>query len=263
MKPRKLKLMMSILMLMGVYIAVYICLPANRAKSASNIFNIVSIFSNNDNNLEGNTTENNSDTQNIDMSNKKIVIDSGHGGIDPGKKSDTGILEKDVNLAIAFKLKKRLEAAGISVTMTRSDENGLYEESDSNKKIADMKKRCSIIEESNANAVVSIHQNSFQSSSVKGAQVFYYKHSAQGKLLAECIQNSFRQNIDETNKREAKADTTYYMLIHTKVPTVIAECGFLSNPSEAQLLITEDYQEKVAAALYNGIIDYLMQTGME
>mgnify|MGYP002768208456 FL=1 len=260
MNRTKLKLIMSILMIMGVYIAVYICLPANRAKVASNIFNIISMWNNEGSNSDNSTNDN---TENIDMSNKRIVIDSGHGGIDPGKKSDDGILEKDVNLAIAFKLKKRLEAAGISVTMTRSDENGLYQESDSNKKIADMKKRCSIIEESNANAVISIHQNSFQSSSVKGAQVFYYKHSVQGKLLAECIQNSFRQNIDETNKREAKADTTYYMLIHTKVPTVIAECGFLSNPEEAQLLVTEEYQEKVALALYNGIIDYLMHTGME
>ena len=259
MNRTELKLIMSILMIMGVYIAVYICLPANRAKVASNIFNIISMWNNEGSNSDNSTNDN---TENIDMSNKRIVIDSGHGGIDPGKKSDDGILEKDVNLAIAFKL-KRLEAAGISVTMTRSDENGLYQESDSNKKIADMKKRCSIIEESNANAVISIHQNSFQSSSVKGAQVFYYKHSAQGKLLAECIQNSFKQNIDETNKREAKADTTYYMLIHTKVPTVIAECGFLSNPEEAQLLVTEEYQEKVALALYNGIIDYLMHTGME
>ena len=260
MNRTELKLIMSILMIMGVYIAVYICLPANRSKVASNIFNIISMWNNEGSNSDNSTNDN---TENIDMSNKRIVIDSGHGGIDPGKKSDDGILEKDVNLAIAFKLKKRLEAAGISVTMTRSDENGLYQESDSNKKIADMKKRCSIIEESNANAVISIHQNSFQSSSVKGAQVFYYKHSAQGKLLAECIQNSFKQNIDETNKREAKADTTYYMLIHTKVPTVIAECGFLSNPEEAQLLVTEEYQEKVALALYNGIIDYLMHTGME
>lgn len=260
MNRTELKLIMSILMIMGVYIAVYICLPANRAKVASNIFNIISMWNNEGSNSDNSTNDN---TENIDMSNKRIVIDSGHGGIDPGKKSDDGILEKDVNLAIAFKLKKRLEAAGISVTMTRSDENGLYQESDSNKKIADMKKRCSIIEESNENAVISIHQNSFQSSSVKGAQVFYYKHSAQGKLLAECIQNSFKQNIDETNKREAKADTTYYMLIHTKVPTVIAECGFLSNPEEAQLLVTEEYQEKVALALYNGIIDYLMHTGME
>ena len=140
---------------------------------------------------------------------------------------------------------ENLNKSRVSVTMTRSDENGLYQDSDSNKKIADMKKRCSIIEESNANAVISIHQNSFQSSSVKGAQVFYYKHSAQGKLLAECIQNSFKQNIDETNKREAKADTTYYMLIHTKVPTVIAECGFLSNYKEKQKLKSDNYQKQL------------------
>ena len=245
-----LKIIMSILLIICVYLSVYVCLPEKSSRETW-LLSEDEIY----------PAKDNDDGQNmvIDMSDKKVVIDSGHGGIDPGKKSTDGMLEKDVNLAIAFKLKKKLEEAQISVTMTRSDENGLYEESDSNKKIADMKKRCSIIEDSNADIVVSIHQNSFQNSSVKGAQVFYYKYSADGKKLAECIQDTFKKYADGNNKRQAKSDSTYYMLVHTKIPAVIAECGFLSNPEEAQLLISDEYQEKVALSLYNGIIDYFMK----
>ena len=180
-----------------------------------------------------------------------MVIDSGHGGIDPGKKSDNGILEKDVNLSIAKKLQKKLIDTGFNVVMTREDENGLYSENDDNKKIADMKKRCQIIKDSKADIVVSIHQNSFQSQDVKGAQVFYYKHSVEGKKLAEILQASFKENLDSENKRVEKADSTYYMLVHTSAPTVIAECGFLSNPTEASLLNSSEYQQKIAEAIYN------------
>jgi N-acetylmuramoyl-L-alanine amidase len=193
---------------------------------------------------------------NIDLTSKTVVIDSGHGGIDPGKKSNNGIQEKDINLSIAYKLKQMLEEQEIKVVMTRTDDNGLYQENDSNKKIADMSKRCAIIDGCNPDIVVSIHQNSFQSASVKGAQVFYYKHSAQGKKLAQIMQNAFKEFLDPDNRRVEKADSTYYMLVHTSAPTIIAECGFLSNPDEAALLNTDDYQQKVAKALYEGIIKY-------
>ena len=123
----------------------------------------------------------------IDYEAKTVAIDSGHGGIDPGKISADGILEKDVNLAIASKLKILLEQSGITVIMTRADDNGLYQESDSNKKAADMKKRCSIINGSKADIAVSIHQNSYVGEASKGAQVFYYKQSEEGKKLAGII----------------------------------------------------------------------------
>ena len=90
----------------------------------------------------------------------------------------------------------------------------------------------------------------------KGAQVFYYKHSVEGKKLAEILQASFKENLDSENKRVEKADSTYYMLVHTSAPTVIAECGFLSNPTEASLLNSSEYQQKIAEALYKGIINY-------
>ena len=125
--------------------------------------------------------------ENIDYEAKTVAIDSGHGGIDPGKISADGILEKDVNLAIASKLKILLEQSGITVIMTRADDNGLYQESDSNKKAADMKKRCSIINGSKADIAVSIHQNSYVGEASKGAQVFYYKQSEEGKKLAGLI----------------------------------------------------------------------------
>jgi N-acetylmuramoyl-L-alanine amidase len=111
------------------------------------------------------------------------VIDPGHGGVDPGMLGVNDTVEKEINLAIAYRLKEKLEEQGIMVVLTRTTDDGLYAESDSNKKIADMKKRCSIISENKADIVLSIHQNSFSDSAVCGAQVFYYKHSEKGSAL--------------------------------------------------------------------------------
>lgn len=252
MNNKLLTVIMSLLMLISVYILMYIYLPGQswNVRGASGVAGNVQNAGN---------AENSHQPQNIDFTGNVVVIDSGHGGIDPGKTSSDGILEKEINLAISYKLKAYLEKAGMKVVMTRTDDSGLYDESDVNKKSADMKKRCDIIKECNADIVVSIHQNSFQSSSVKGAQVFYYKHSAKGKQLAQSIQQAFKEYLDEDNKRVEKADSTYYMLVHTSAPTVIAECGFLSNPEEAKLLTDEEYQDKVAMAIYYGIIDYFVK----
>lgn len=198
-----------------------------------------------------------SEVEEVNISDKTVAIDSGHGGIDPGKIGVGGIYEKNVNLAIAKKLKILLEQSGITVIMTRSDDNGLYNESDTNKKASDMKKRCSIINESNADAVVSIHQNSYVSGESRGAQVFYYKQSAEGKKLAGIIQRHIVNEADTTNKRVEKADSTYYLLLHTNVPAVIVECGFLSNPEEAGKLNSDSYQQKIARGIYNGLMEYL------
>ena len=250
---------MSVLLLLAVYFATCVYLPESAA--AGNMTEARQTDDGNSVNEQkaDNGAESYSDSININFADKVVVIDSGHGGIDPGKESADGILEKDINLAIAKVLKSKLENAGISVVMTRTDDNGLYSENDSNKKMADMKKRCAIIEECNADIVVSIHQNSFQSTSVKGAQMFYYKHSAEGKALAQIFQKTFKEYVDSTNQRVEKANDTYYMLLHTKAPTVIAECGFLSSPQEAALLNSAEYQEKIAAALYYGIIEYFSQ----
>lgn len=186
-----------------------------------------------------------------------VVIDPGHGGIDPGMLGVNDTVEKEINLQISFILKEKLEEQGIHVMLTRETDDGLYEEGDRNKKIADMKKRCSIIADSNADVVISIHQNSFSDSSVCGGQVFYYKHSIEGQKLAQCIQDAFKEQVDETNDRKIKQNDSYYMLIHTPCPTVIVECGFITNYEEAALLVTREYQDKVARAITGGVVRYL------
>ncbi|WP_434310105.1 N-acetylmuramoyl-L-alanine amidase [Hominifimenecus sp. rT4P-3] len=187
---------------------------------------------------------------------KVVVLDAGHGGSDPGKVGTNNALEKEVNLAIAKKVQAKLEEAGVEVLMTREDDGGLYQEGDSNKKIADLNARCRLIEKSGADITVSIHQNSYHDNSISGPQVFYYKDSAEGKKLAEILQASF-DGVVEKNTRKAKANDNYYLLLHTKCPLVIVECGFLSNPGEADQLITEEYQEKIAEAVSRGILGYL------
>lgn len=188
-----------------------------------------------------------------------VVIDAGHGGEDPGKVGINDVLEKEINLAIAKKLEAILLEQGYVVVLTRQTDDGLYASTDSNKKVADMKKRCQIIEEAKADIVVSIHQNSFSQESVCGAQVFYYKYSQRGQVLAEKIQTAIREYADEENKRTIKDNSTYYMLIHTPCPTVIVECGFLSNRSEAEKLCTDEYQNKIANAIYEGIGEYFKE----
>ena len=186
-----------------------------------------------------------------------VVIDVGHGGIDSGKVSADGILEKDVNLVIAKKLKTLLEQEDVCVTLTRDSDTGLYQESDSNKKVADLQNRCALIEKLNPDCTVSIHQNSFSSPEVKGAQVFYYGQSAEGEALAKLVQESLIRRVDPENHRQAKSNESYYLLKRTVSPTVIVECGFLSNPVEAELLTSEDYQNRLVWAIHMGVMEFL------
>lgn len=183
-----------------------------------------------------------------------IVVDAGHGGIDPGKVGINNALEKDVNLAIALKLERNLKENGVHVIMTRTDDNGLYNANDNNKKVCDMKKRLSIIEEANPTLAVSIHQNSYPDPSVSGVQVFYYKDSVKGKAAAEIMQTQLIKSLKPSKERVAKDNNSYYLLKKTSVPIMIVECAFMSNPVEAELLVNEDYQERVAWAIYMGIM---------
>lgn len=185
-----------------------------------------------------------------------VVIDAGHGGSDPGKVGINDALEMDINLQIAQMLKMFLEAEDIEVVMTRENENGLYEENASNKKVQDMKKRLEIIEKADPVLVVSIHQNSYHEEYVKGAQVFYYATSEKSKVLAEILQEQLR-TLDAENKRQAKGNESYYLLKKTAKPIVIVECGFLSNRQEAEKLITTIYQERVAFQIHMGIMKYI------
>ena len=186
-----------------------------------------------------------------------IVVDAGHGGDDPGKIGIHGELEKDINLAIAKKLQKILEKKDYRIVLTRDSNKGLYHRTAHNKKVEDMKKRCEIINKEKPVFTISIHQNSYPEEYVKGAQVFYYGQSQEGKELAEVLQKSLVAELDKENHRTAKANESYYLLKKTKTPTVIVECGFLSNRQEAELLSDAEYQQKVAVAISKGIENYL------
>lgn len=188
-----------------------------------------------------------------------VVIDAGHGGFDPGKVGINGAEEKDINLAIAKKVAEYLVAGDVKVIMTREDDAGLYDPASDNKKVQDMKKRVEIMDSAQPDLIVSIHQNSYPEEYVHGAQVFYHRDSEAGKELADCIQKQFVKLVDPENNRQIKANDSYYLLKKTAMPIVIVECGFLSNSAEAAKLITEEYQDRVAWAVYMGVERYLNQ----
>ena len=184
-----------------------------------------------------------------------VVIDPGHGGVDGGAEDDDGTPEKNINLNIALKLKQLAENDGWNVIMTREEDTGLYSEQNStirSKKTEDLKKRKEIFDSSAADAAVSIHLNSYTADrSVRGAQVFYADGSEESKMLAECIQDQMK------NRRRAMAKSDVLILQQAKVPTVIAECGFLSNYEESRKLRTDEYQNKLAKNIYSGIKNYI------
>ena len=169
-----------------------------------------------------------------------ICIDAGHGGSDPGKVGNSNILEKDINLSLALKLQKLLEKKNYKVYMTR---NGDYNLADS--------------KENDPMAVISIHQNSYPSSDVHGAQVFYPQGSEKSKQLADHIQSALIKGLDPNNHREAKANAEYYLFRDNPYPIVIVECGFLSNPEELKALQDDGYQKKAVQCILDGIESYL------
>lgn len=195
--------------------------------------------------------------ENINGEKKTVVVDPGHGGMDPGKIGINDVEEKEINLEISLMLRDKLEKQGIQVVMTRENDQGLYDEDSSNKKVQDLQRRVELIHEEQPVCVVSIHQNSYPDASVKGAQVFYYEDSTEGKKLAKELQNALIAQVDPENHRQAKGNTTYYLLERTDVPLVICECGFLSNPEEAELLTDQAYQETLTDAIVSGILEYL------
>ena len=196
------------------------------------------------------------------VANKTIVLDAGHGGIDPGAMNkDKTILEKDVNLEITKKLRDLLESSGATVIMTRDRDVSLYQE-DGNKTTRqkyneNLKNRKKIINESNADIFVSIHLNAFEQSKYYGAQTFYPKGKDDGKELAQFIQDELKRVVDQDNDRKIKPRDDIYLLKNATMPSVLIECGFLSNEKESQLLADSKYQDKIAWAIYVGIQKYL------
>lgn len=186
-----------------------------------------------------------------------ILVDSGHGGIDPGMIGIDQLKEKDVNLEISLKLRDCLENQGYQVVMTREKDEGLYDQDSQNKKVQDLQRRCDMIEEYKPLLTLSIHQNSYPDSSVRGPQVFYYEDSIQGERLALEIQKQLNEILKVERPRSAKGNTSYYLLKKSKGVLNIVECGFLTNYDEAEKLQQEEYQQKVAEAICYGTVEYL------
>lgn len=198
------------------------------------------------------------------LTGKRIVVDAGHGGIDGGAVSKKGIPEKDINLKIAFYLKNYLEKNGAKVIMTRTKDQSLYTNekgSIKSKKRSDLTKRKNIANNADADILISIHLNYFEQSKYKGAQVFYEGLHKESVDLAQKIQNELKNGLDNSNNRQvAQIDSSKIMYQNLNLPAVIAECGFLSNPDEAEKLCTREYQEKVALCISLGVIKYFVET---
>ena len=189
-----------------------------------------------------------------------IVLDAGHGGIDPGKVGINNALEKDINLSIVKKLQALLEEEGFPVYLTRETDQLLAPLNSSSQKKDDMIARIEMITDINPFFTISIHQNSFTDPSVSGPQVFYYKDSEASATMAHVLQDALNLQLNPAKHRAPQTNQNYYLLTRTPTPTVIVECGFLSNPSEADLLAQETYQEKVAHAIFLGILSYYEST---
>ena len=198
-------------------------------------------------------------TVSLPVSGKTIVIDAGHGKPDEGAQSSNGTTEAETNLKIALKLQNLLEQSGTTVILTRSDENAIYDidaKTLKQKKISDIHNRVKIGNESSADLFVSIHLNKIPQQQYDGWQTFYKQGSEEGKKLAESIQNNLNEAIQKENNRIAKTIDNIYIIKHVEIPITIVECGFLSNPTEEKKLLEDDYQNRLAWGIYNGIIDY-------
>ena len=187
---------------------------------------------------------------------KTVVIDAGHGGVDAGVMGiSTSTKESDINLSIAKYLRGFFNDAGFNTVMTRSDQGGLYGVKTKGFKMRDMKKRKEIIEKNDPDMVISVHQNFCPIPSRRGGQVFYDKNSESGKLLALSIQESLNK-MDECVKVNSPLVGDYFMLKCTQSPSVIVECGFLSNVQDEALLVSEKYQKAIAYAIFKGAVGY-------
>lgn len=183
---------------------------------------------------------------------RRVIIDPGHGSPDGGAVSKNGTVESEINLAIAEKLREELTERGYEVIMTREGENGL-----DRKKKTDMHMRLDIIQSASADMFVSIHMNKFRQSKYRGAEVLYSNNFIQSALLAQLIMDEIRE-IDPQNQKRSitEAEKSLYLLKNAPVPAVIVECGFISNPEEEALLLSKEYQSRVASAICEGIISY-------
>ncbi|MCL1916978.1 MAG: N-acetylmuramoyl-L-alanine amidase [Peptococcaceae bacterium] len=188
------------------------------------------------------------------FSGKTVVIDPGHGGIDPGAIGVTKVKEKDVNLPVALKVKDLLIQAGVNVIMIREEDRDFGSSSGaSSRKREDLAHRTKVVDDANADIILSIHCNSYPNKNTRGAQVFYYKGSPLGPEAAEAIQDRLNQ---VTGRKRVVRPDNFYMLRNTQGVALTVEIGFLSNPEEEKKLVDSDYQNQIAMAIALGVADY-------
>ncbi|MEI2358423.1 N-acetylmuramoyl-L-alanine amidase CwlD [Mesobacillus zeae] len=194
---------------------------------------------------------------NLPLSGKVILIDPGHGGVDPGAGGKDA-REKEIALSISLKLRDYLQQQGALVIMTRETDVDLADKDLKGfrkRKVQDLKRRRDLINTSDADFYASIHLNAIPSPKWKGAQTFYSGNYRDSKRAATLIQAELRRNLENTD-RKAKSANQIYLLKHTKKPGVLVEVGFISNPGEKRLLKTDEYQDELAASIYEGILRY-------
>lgn len=198
-------------------------------------------------------------TVSLPVSNKVIVLDAGHGKPDEGAQSSNGTTEAETNLKITLKVQSLLEQSGATVVLTRSDENAIYDLDKTTlrqKKISDIHNRVKIGNESSADIFVSIHLNKISQQQYYGWQCFYKQNNEKSTALAKSLQENLNDSIQKENKRVSMKLDNVYIIKHVEIPISIVECGFLSNPEEETQLLGDDYQNRLAWGIYNGIMDY-------
>ena len=179
-----------------------------------------------------------------------------------GAVSDDGISEAEINLTIALKLQNLLEQSGATVILTRSDENGIYDVDKTTlkqKKVSDIRNRVKIGNSSSADIFVSIHLNKIPQEQYSGWQTFFKKDNEQGEKLATAIQESLKEAVGKENNRLPMKLDNVYIVKNVEIPLTIVECGFLSNEKEEKKLQEDEYQNRLAWGIYNGIMDYFVQ----
>lgn len=194
----------------------------------------------------------------LPLTGKTIVIDPGHGGPDGGAEGKDDTQEKDIALKVSKRLQHYLQQAGAAVYLTRESDEDLASKSTrglSKRKSEDIRNRLEFIEDKNADFFLTLHLNAIPAERWHGAQTFYYPRFEENRHLAKMIQAEIIRNLENTN-RQALEINNIYLLEHAKVPGALVEIGFLSNVKERELLKTADYQRKMAASIYEGILRY-------
>ena len=192
-----------------------------------------------------------------------IVLDPGHGGLDSGAVGGNGTLEKDVNLSIVRILRDMLELSGFDVVLTRSEDISIYDAGVAgirNQKLSDMDNRLEIVQSYPDSIFLCIHQNNYTDPKYFGGQMFYNNNNPNNRTLAQIMQNKFAE-LQPGNDREIKlSGDELFLLKSNPNPSLMIECGFLSNPDEEARLSTWEYQQQVAFSIYGGLMEYIDAT---